>query len=66
MGITRLERTKESFKEKIQSQTEGSQEGFLIAIDNFEKFSMEKYGKVNLIQDLKESTEEQVYDVLQS
>jgi hypothetical protein len=66
MGITRLERTKESFKEKIQSQTKGSQEGFLIAIDNFEKFSMEKYEKVNLIQDLKESTEEQVYDVLQS
>ena len=66
MEITRLQRTKESFKEKIQSQTSGSQEGILIAIDNFEKFCMEKYGKVNLIQDLKESTEEEVYDVLQS
>jgi len=65
MGILRLQRTKETFKEKIKSQSLGSQEGMFVALDNFEKFTMEKYGKVNLIPDLKESSEEGVYDVLQ-
>ena len=41
----KIVRTKETFKDRIQSQTSGSQEGIFIAIDNFEKFSMEKYGK---------------------
>lgn len=66
MKSTRLERTKESFREKIQSQSPDTQEGIFVAINNFETFSMEKYGKVNLIPDLKESSEEEVYDVLQS
>lgn len=66
MGLLSKVRTKESFAEKIASQAKGSQEGFWIAIDNFEKFSMEKYGKVNIIPDMLESTDEEVYDTLQA
>jgi len=66
MGILKIARTKETFKERIQSQTSGSQEGFFIAIDNFEKFSMEKFGKVNIIPDLKESSDEELFETLQS
>ncbi len=65
MGILSTTRTKETYRFKIKSQASGSQEGNLIAIDNFEKFSMEKYGKVNLIPDLLEATNEEVIDTLQ-
>lgn len=63
MGILRLERTKETFKEKIKSQSQGSQEGILLVVDNFERFSMEKYGKVNIVPDLKDSTEEEIFEL---
>ena len=66
MGLLTKTRTKESFAEKIASQAKGSQEGFWIAIDNFEKFSMEKFGKVNILPDMLESTDEEVFDTLQS
>ena len=52
MGILSVARTKESFRDKISSQKTGSVEGFFITIDNFEKFSMEKFGKVNIILDM--------------
>ena len=66
MGILKLERTKETFREKLQNQSPGSIEGIFIAVDNFEAFSMEKYGKANIIPDLKNSTDEELFDVLQS
>ncbi len=66
MGILSVTRTKETFKDRISSQKSGSQEGFWIAIDNFEKFSMEKHGKVNIVPDLLEATENEVFDTLQS
>ena len=65
MGILSTKRTKETYRYKIKSQASGSQEGHLITIDNFEKFSMETYGKVNLIPDLLEATNEEVIDTLQ-
>lgn len=65
MGLLSHARTKETFRYKMKSQAEGSQEGILIAIDNFEKFSMETYGKVNIIPDLLEATTNEVYDTLQ-
>lgn len=65
MGLLSNTRTKETFRYKMKSQAEGSQEGNLIAIDNFEKFSMETYGKVNIIPDLLEATTNEIYDTLQ-
>jgi hypothetical protein len=41
MGILSIARTKETFRDKISSQTLGSQEGIFVAIDNFEKFSLQ-------------------------
>ncbi len=66
MGILSVKRTKETFREKISSQALGSQEGFFITIDNFEKFSMEKFGKVNIIPDLINATVNELFDTLQS
>lgn len=67
MGILTVERTRELFfKDKIKNQKKGSQEGFQIAIDNFEKFSMEKFGKVNIIPDMIEANDNEVFDTLQS
>lgn len=65
MGLNKIIRTKETFKDRISSQTSGSQDGCFIAIDNFEKYSMEKHGKVNIIPDLKQLDDESLYDVLQ-
>lgn len=66
MGILSVKRTRETFRERISSQKVGSQEGYWIAIDNFEKFSMEKFGKVNIIPDLIEANENEVFDTLQA
>ena len=66
MGILSVNRTKDTFKDRIASQKQGSQEGYWIAIDNFEKFSMEKFGKVNIIPDMLSATENEVFDTLQA
>ena len=58
-------RTKDSFFEKIQTLAKGTQVLIKFAINNFENFSMEKFGKVNIISDLKSSPDEQVFDTLQ-
>ncbi len=67
MGILSVTRTRDTFfKEKIASQKPGSQAGFTTTVDNFERFCMEKYGKVNIIPDLLKATENEVYDTLQN
>jgi len=65
MGILNVKRTKETFREKISSHKTGSQEGFWIAIDNFEKFSMEKFGKIDIMPDLIKANENELFDTLQ-
>jgi len=65
MGILSKPRTKEAFREKISSQGKGSQEGFFIAIGNFENFCMEKYGKVDIIPDMLKAPENEIIDTLQ-
>lgn len=64
--LLKSKRTKETFKDKISGQSPSSIEGILQVIRNFENYSMEQYGKVDLIPDLKESSEEELYDILQS
>lgn len=58
-------RTRQTFEEKISIHDPKTQDGYKIALNSFENFCMEKYGKSNIIDDLKESKEEAVYDVLQ-
>lgn len=66
MSILNKIRTKETFFEKIQSLSPLTQDSIRFTVDNFENFSMEKFGKSNIIDDLREGTDEEVYDVLQS
>ena len=58
-------RTKESYFERIQTLAKGTQLLTKFAVNNFENFSMEKFGKVNIIPDIKSSPDEQVFDTLQ-
>ena len=66
MVLSKVSRTKESFKEKIESLNESTKEAIGHLINNFENFSMEKYGKVDLIPDLKQADEVELFDVFQN
>lgn len=66
MVLSKVARSKESFRDKVSSLSESTVANIFFTIDNFENFSMEKYGKVDLIPDLKDASEEELYDVLQN
>jgi len=66
MALKIKPRSKETFWDKVSSQSKGSQDGFVTAIKNFENFCMEKHGKVDIIPDMKELENSQVIDILQS
>ncbi len=66
MTYSKVQRTKKSFKDKISPLNESTKEAIGYLISNFENFSMEKYGKADLIPDLKKAEEEELYDVLQN
>jgi len=65
MGILTNTRTKETYRSKIEGQSPGSQSGVFLSIDNFESFCMQEKGKSNIIPDMLEATEIEVFDVLQ-
>jgi len=58
-----LTRTRKSFEERISIQDLETQAGYKLTLNNFENFCMEKYGKIDIIDDLRG---EIVWDVLQS
>ncbi|MDH5463455.1 MAG: tyrosine-type recombinase/integrase [Nitrosopumilus sp.] len=66
MALSKIARSKKSFGEKISGQSQSSIVGIFQAIGNFENFCMEKYGKADVITDLKNATDDEVYDLLQS
>ena len=65
MGILTNTRTKETFRSKIESQSEGSQNGVFLSINNFESYCMQEHGKANIIPEMLKATEDEVYDTLQ-
>jgi len=65
MSVSRVERSRESFMVKIASKDEGTQAGYKTALNNFENFTMEKYGKADYISELKEYDFERLYEFLQ-
>ena len=65
MGILTNTRTKETYRSKIEGQSPGSQSGVFLSIDNYESFCMQEKGKSNIIPDMLEATEIEVFDVLQ-
>jgi len=60
----KLERNRESFMAKKKNL--GTQSNYNSAINNFESFCMEKYGQVDIIEDLKEHTDLEILDLLQA
>jgi len=66
MVIQRLERTRATFMEKITSKDPKTQAGYEQAINNFENFCMEKYGKADFVSDIKGSEEQEIFDFLQA
>ena len=66
MKVQKLERTRLSFMEKMTSKDPKTLRSYNVAINNFENFCMEKYGKADFISDLKEYDSDGVFDVLQS
>ena len=65
MSVSRVERSRESFMVKIASKDEGTQAGYKTALNNFQNFCMEKYGKPDYVSELKEYDNEKLYDFLQ-
>lgn len=61
----KIKRTRVTFEAKFQSQAQGTREFRTRAIDNFENYCMEKHGRANIVDDLKVSDDETVYDTLQ-
>jgi integrase len=59
-------RTKLTYLDRISAKDLEIQQGINAMIKNFENFSMEKFGKVEIISDMKEMSNEQIFDTLQS
>jgi len=55
MGILSNTRTKETYRSKIESQSEGSQSDVFLSINNFESFCMQEPGKANIIPEMLET-----------
>jgi len=51
---------------KTSSKDVSTQRGYIVAINNLENFCMEKYGRAEFIAELKDSTDEQIFDFLQA
>lgn len=65
MSILKQVRTKETFLEKIQTLSPLTQDSIRFTITNFENYSMKKFGQANIIPDLQEAKEQEIFDVLQ-
>lgn len=59
----KLVRNKESFM--MRKKNLGTASNYKSAINNFENFCMEKYGKADIIEDLKKHTDLEILDVIQ-
>lgn len=66
MSLLKNLRTKETYQDKIQNLVPGTQLHINRSINDFENFAMEKFGKANIIPDLKEADETVVFDTIQS
>jgi len=62
----KLERSRHTFMEKMITKDPKTLRSYKIAINNFENFCMEKYGKADFISKLKECDNDGLFDFLQS
>ncbi len=59
-----LVRNRQTFEDKKKNT--GTKSNYKSAINNFENFCMEKYGKIDLIDDLKKHTDIEILDFIQA
>lgn len=60
----KLVRSKETLL--LKKKHSGTSSNYNCTINNFENFSMEKYGKSDIIEDLKEHSDNEILDVIQA
>ena len=63
--LTRRERTRETFEEKISHKAKGTQESYQTLLNKWQEFSLEKFKSEDLISELKLVEEDTLWDVLQ-
>jgi len=66
MRNQKLERSRSTFMEKMTPKDPKTLRSYNMAINNFENFCMEKYGKADFISELKEYDNDALFDFLQS
>ena len=66
MKLQRLERSRNTFFEKVSNKDHKTIRGYKLAINNFENFCLEKHGKADMISILHDSDDQDVYDFIQS
>lgn len=66
MKHQKIERSRLSFMDKMDSKDFKTLRSYNTAINNFENFCMEKKGKADFVSDLKKMDNESIYDFLQS
>ncbi len=64
--LQRLERSRDTFFEKVSNKDHKTIRGYKLAINNFENFCLEKHGKADMINILHDSDDQDVYDFMQS
>lgn len=65
MGTQKLERSRLTFMEKMVTKDQKTRDGYRTALNNFENFCMERFGKADYITELKEYDNESIFDFLQ-
>jgi len=66
MCVLKLERTRDTFMEKITTKDPKTQAGYVQALNNFENYCMEKMGKADYVTDLKKYVETDLFEFLQA
>ena len=66
MKVQKLERSRETFMERMTTKDPKTLRSYGVAINNFENFCMEKYGKADFVSELKNYDSEDIFEVLQS
>lgn len=66
MKVQKLQRSRETFIERMATKDEKTIRSYGVAINNFENFCMEKYGNADFVSELKDYETEDIFEVLQS
>jgi len=66
MKSQKLQRSRETFIERMATKDEKTIRSYGVSINNFENFCMEKYGNGDFVSELKDYETEDIFEVLQS